>query len=119
VKAEHRTSGEFHCVMAPRAPAVLGTLHDALSTIFDEVQHSLANHRKNSVALYKLHSHASSTTRTVKKGTSAKLDGERAFGDVFISKVNCVLVVKNGPPGADRVARFIGAYIKFMNEKCK
>lgn len=102
--------------MAPHASAVLGTYNDALSTIFNQVQNSLANHRKNSALLYKLHVQASNVTQAINNEASVERVGERTFEDVFITMVNRVLVVRKGPPGAERVARFIGAYIKFMNE---
>ncbi|KAG5636580.1 hypothetical protein H0H81_007551 [Sphagnurus paluster] len=92
-------------------------LPESLAAIFDQVQTTLANHRKNCVALYQLHQHTASVTQPAKNGSALKLVGERKFGDAFIEMVNRVLVVKKGPATADRVVRFIGSYVKFMNEK--
>lgn len=103
--------------MVGKAPNVLENLQESLAAIFDQAQLSLANHRKNCVALHKLHHQAGAVTKLVKNGTVLKLVGERAFGDVFIDLVNRVLVVKKGPATADRIVRFVGSYVKFMNEK--
>lgn len=103
--------------MTPNSIDVLERLHETVAAIFDQAQLTLANHRKNCVALYKLHQQAGAVTRPVKNGTVLKLVGERAFGDVFIVMINRVLVVKKGPAAADRVVRFVGSYVKFMNEK--
>ena len=46
-----------------------------------------------------------------------KLIGERAFEDAFIDMVNHVLHVKKGLAQADRVVKFVGGYVRFMNEK--
>jgi condensin complex subunit 3 len=103
--------------MAAKSASVLDRLQELLAAIFDQAQLSLANHRKNCVALYKLHHQAGTITQLVKNDTVLKLVGERKFGDVFIGLVNRVLVVKKGPATADRIVRFVGSYVKFMNEK--
>jgi len=92
-------------------------IRESLGAIFDQVQLTLANHRKNCVALHKLHQQAASVTQDAKNGTVTGLVGEKAFGDAFIDMVNRVLVVKKGPAAPDKVVKFIGTYIKFMNEK--
>ncbi|KAF9010128.1 nuclear condensing complex subunit [Cyathus striatus] len=94
----------------------LSTLPESIGAIFDQVQHSLANHKKNSVALYKLHLAASSVTKPVSNG-GVKIVGEKKFGDIFIDMVNRVLVVKKGPVTADRIVKFVGGYVKHLNEK--
>ncbi|KII87912.1 hypothetical protein PLICRDRAFT_112070 [Plicaturopsis crispa FD-325 SS-3] len=96
---------------------VLDTLQDAIGSIFDQAQVSVANHRKNCVALYKLHTRANTVTKTIKNGASVKLVGEKAFGDAYLDMISRILPVKKGPAAADRVVKFIGAYMKFMNEK--
>jgi condensin complex subunit 3 len=105
--------------MAPRSADILDTLQDAQAAIFDQAQISIANHRKNCVTLYKLHLQAGAVTHPIKNGTAVKLIGERSFGDVFIHMVDRVLVVKKGPAAADRIVRFIGSYVRFINEKCE
>ncbi|KAK0203511.1 nuclear condensing complex subunit [Desarmillaria ectypa] len=88
---------------------ILDDIYDLVSIRLDEVQGSLANHRKNCVGLYKLHLQAA-------KCTAPKLDGEVAFEDVFIGMLSRVLVVKKGP-AADRVVRFVGTYVKHIHAK--
>ena len=98
----------------------LDTLPEAIATIFDQAQTSLANHKKNCVALYKLHLRAAEITAEAKKknGTvSIKYTGERAFADAFLDMVNRVLGMKKGPPAADRIVKFVGSYIQYLNEK--
>jgi condensin complex subunit 3 len=95
----------------------LDALQDTISVIFDQTQVTVANHRKNCVALFKAHTHAASVTKVINDGGSVKLVGERAFGDVFVDMLNRVLVVKKGPASAERSVRFISEYVKFMNEK--
>jgi condensin complex subunit 3 len=92
-------------------------LRESIAAIFDQVQLTLANHRKNCVALYKLHQQAATITQPSRKDSVIKLAGEKAFDDVFVDMVNRVLVVKKGPATADRVVKFVGSYVKFMNEK--
>ncbi|KAG6907366.1 hypothetical protein DXG01_009187 [Tephrocybe rancida] len=103
--------------MVARTVDSLNHLAESLAAIFDQAQLSLANHRKNCVTLFKLHHQAAAVTQVGKNGTLVRLVGERKFGDAFISMVNRVLVVKKGPATADRVVRFIGSYVKFLNEK--
>ncbi|EAU89293.2 condensin subunit Cnd3 [Coprinopsis cinerea okayama7 len=101
-------------------PYDLEELPEAIATIFDQVQLSLANHKKNCVALYKLHLRAATVTKTVQKKngtTSTKYVGEKAFADTFLDMVNRVLVIKKGPPAADRIVKFVGSYVEYLNEK--
>jgi condensin complex subunit 3 len=78
---------------------------------------STANHRKNAVALYKLQLNAATVTKVVKGGSAMKLTGEKAFGDAFIDALSRTLVVKKGVVVADRVAKFVATFAKFMTEK--
>jgi condensin complex subunit 3 len=103
--------------MAHKSENIVVKLPELIAAIFDQAQSTLANHRKNCVALYKLHQQAAAITQERKKDNAIKLVGERAFGDAFIDMVNRVLIVKKGPATADRVVRFVGSYVKFMNEK--
>ncbi|TFK73394.1 hypothetical protein BDN72DRAFT_761779 [Pluteus cervinus] len=103
--------------MPRKDDTVLDDLLSNVSSVFDQAQSSLANHRKNCVALCKLHHQASKVKQKVKNGTAVKLVGEKAFGDAFIDMLNRVLVVKKGPPTADRIVKFIGSYVKFLNDK--
>jgi len=105
--------------MAPstKSASTLDDLHESVSAIFEQAQLSLANHKKNCVALYKIHTNAAAVTQPGKNGNGAKLIGEKAFQDVFLDMISRVLVVKKGPVTADRIVKYVGAFVKFMNEK--
>ncbi|KAF4618523.1 hypothetical protein D9613_009994 [Agrocybe pediades] len=94
---------------------LLEDLRESVSAIFEQAQLSVANHKKNCVALYKIHTTAAAVTQPGKNGL--KLVGEKAFQDVFLDMVSRVLVVKKGPVTADRIVKYVGAFVKFMNEK--
>ncbi|EGO04008.1 hypothetical protein SERLA73DRAFT_102367 [Serpula lacrymans var. lacrymans S7.3] len=94
----------------------LDSLLDSTGAIFDQAQISTANHRKNCVALHKLFVKAANLTQTSKNG-AIMLAGEKAFGDVFVDMTSRIVVVKKGPPVVDRIVKFIGAFVKFVNEK--
>jgi condensin complex subunit 3 len=85
--------------------------------IFDQVQNSTANHQKNYVALFKLHSEAAQVTEPRDRGMALKPIGERAFEDILMHMVARILSVKKGVVPADRIAKFLGGYTKFINEK--
>lgn len=103
----------------PTASDVLSALPQSIPAVFDQVQVSTANHRKNCIALYKTHVKTASVTEAVRKkeGEALKLTGERAFSDMFVDMLNRVLVVKKGAAAADRVVKFVGAYVKHITEK--
>lgn len=109
--------------MAPKSSSATGravdldTLHETLSAILDQAQSSVANHRKNCVALYKLHVAAGAIPQPGKKGSAPRYTGEQAFGDVFMVLIGRVLMVKKGLVVGDRIVKFVGAYAKFINEK--
>lgn len=109
--------------MAPKSSSATGravdldTLHETLSAILDQAQSSVANHRKNCVALYKLHVAAGAISQPGKKGSAPRYTGEQAFGDVFMVLIGRVLMVKKGLVVGDRIVKFVGAYAKFINEK--
>ncbi|KAJ7678541.1 nuclear condensing complex subunit [Mycena rosella] len=90
-------------------------LQTAVPHIFDQVQTTSANHQKNLVALHKLHLKAAQKTEPVLNGQ--KLVGEREFESVFMLLLARVLPVKKGASTADRVVKFVGGYIKFINER--
>lgn len=48
---------------------------------------------------------------------NVKRTGERAFEDAVLGMLSRVLAVKKGASVADRIMKFMGSYIKFMNEK--
>ncbi|KAF7325644.1 hypothetical protein MKEN_00414300 [Mycena kentingensis (nom. inval.)] len=90
-------------------------LHASVAAIFEQAQTSLANHRKNCVALYKIHAGAGSRASSSKK-PSAPAD-QTVFVATFIDMVARVLVVKKGPPTVERTLKFIAHYVRFINEK--
>ena len=96
--------------------ATLETLHDTVAPIFDQVQVSVANHRKNCVALCKIHANAVKTGQAPTRG-SQRFPGERRFTKVFVDMLARVLVVKKGMQPADRVVKFVGSYITYVSDK--
>lgn len=109
----NRNSNLFSSLPMPRAQAQMlsvDDLHDLVAVRFDETQNSLANHKKNSVALYKIHVQAASIIQ------SGSPIGEEAFEQVFLDMLARTLAVKQGPC-PDRVVKFVAGYIKFINEK--
>ncbi|CAL1698800.1 unnamed protein product [Somion occarium] len=102
--------------MVPKTSVILDALPDHISNVFDQSQLSVVNHRKNCVALHKLHARAASVTQPTKDG-GVQLIGERLFSNAFIDMVTRVLVIKKGSVPADRVVKFIGAYVRFLTEK--
>ncbi|KAL4248657.1 CND3 (condensin subunit 3) family protein [Abortiporus biennis] len=103
--------------MAKKQVIDLEAIAAFIPNVFDQAQLSAANHRKNCVALYKLHSQAATVIQTVKNGAAVKLTGERLFNNTFINMVNRILVIKKGSPPADRIVRFIGSYVKLVTDK--
>ncbi|KIK06440.1 hypothetical protein K443DRAFT_674418 [Laccaria amethystina LaAM-08-1] len=98
-----------------KSTRVLDDLQETIAALFDQAQSSIANHKKNCVTLYKLHVKAAAITKPSKAGV--KPIGERAFGDVFIDMISRVLPLKKGPATADRIVKYVGAYVQFINEK--
>jgi len=104
--------------MAPSKPdRVLDELYESVANIFEQAQASLANHKKNSVALFKIHARAAEVTQPSKSGNGVKLVGEKAFQEVIVDMISRVLVVKKGPANADRIVKYVGGFVRFMNEK--
>lgn len=103
--------------MPVKTTAAPDAISHTLPKIFDQAQNTTANHQKNRVVLYKLHKEAASHVERVHNGKSLKLVGEKAFEDGFIDMVNHILQAKKGIALADRIVKFIGGYVKFINEK--
>lgn len=95
----------------------LDDVRELVANIFDQAQASLANHKKNCVALFKVHTKAAAVTLPAKNGKGVKLVGEKAFQDAFMDMLSRVLGIKKGPANADRIVKYVGAFVKFMNEK--
>ncbi|WVR08557.1 hypothetical protein IAU60_005612 [Kwoniella sp. DSM 27419] len=94
---------------------LVDTLPTLLPPIFEQAQHTTANHRKNVVALRKVHESCATITEDTPKGT--KLTGEKAFNTVFVEMVNRVLPIKKGVSVADRVIKFVASYVAYCNEQ--
>ena len=103
--------------MPAPATSLRDTVETTLPKIFDQAQSSIANHQKNCVALYKLHLKASELRQSSSSGNGEKLVGERFFEETICDMMSRVLLVKKGQAVADRIAKFLGAYIKVLVEK--
>ncbi|KAJ7917694.1 nuclear condensing complex subunit [Mycena leptocephala] len=101
--------------MAPR-PESTESLQTSVAAIFDQAQTSLANHRKNCVALYKLHVKASAAVDKKSKKNAGGLD-QSTFIEAFLDMVSLVVAVKKGPPAVERIIKFVAQYVRFVNEK--
>lgn len=101
--------------MAPR-PESTESLQTSVAAIFDQAQTSLANHRKNCVALYKLHVKASAAMDKKSKKNAGGLD-QSTFIEAFLDMVSRVVAVKKGPPTVERIIKFVAQYVRFVNEK--
>lgn len=88
-----------------------------ISPIFQQAQTSVANHNKNSVALYKTFEQLAHIGRKSRKEGYFKTYGETPFKEAFEGCFTRSLGVKKGEASADRVAKFVGAFIKHLNEK--
>jgi condensin complex subunit 3 len=101
----------------PRASSAsyLQSIPFLLAPIFDQVQNTVANHRKNLVSLRNIQEQCSGITEATPKGLKAI--GEKAFNAVFIDMVNRILVVKKGVAVADRVVKFVANYVTYTTEQ--
>lgn len=116
-RVRRRTRLIFKFNMPPPATSLRETVETTLPKIFDQAQSSIANHQKNCVALYKLHLTASELRQSSSSGNGEKLVGERFFEETICDMMSRVLLVKKGQQVADRIAKFLGAYIKVLVEK--
>ena len=96
-------------------PALLA-LHASIPPHFQQAQHSLANHRKNIVSLHRIHLKVSSITEPASDGRVRPI-GEKAFNEVFVGCLDRVLPIKKGVPNADRVCKFVAAYVTYAQEQ--
>ncbi|KAF8797851.1 hypothetical protein BYT27DRAFT_7123670 [Phlegmacium glaucopus] len=92
-------------------------LEKSIPRIFNQVQESAANHKKNYVALHKIQAELAEHTEELQKGKLVKLTGERMFQDKFIYMLCRALPLKKGIDSADRTVKFVAGYVKFINEK--
>ncbi|KAJ9118074.1 hypothetical protein QFC24_006346 [Naganishia onofrii] len=111
-----------HSVQPPSTLADLDPLIAIIPTIFNQVQSSVSNHKKNIVALRKIQEACSVVTQhaasTSNDGTlKLKLVGEKVFHHAFIEMVNRVVAVKKGVSVADRVVQFVGKFVAYTIEQ--
>ena len=92
-------------------------LEQCIPRIFNQVQDSAANHKKNHVALHKIHAELAEHTEELQKGKLVKLTGELMFQEKFIYMLCKALPLKKGIDSADRTVKFVAEYVKFINEK--
>lgn len=92
-----------------------------IASIFDQIQSSIATHKKNCISLYKYHAKALLEVTKTRKGKSPSIDhtGEKAFNEIMLSLINRALTIKKGALVADKVIKFLGVYIHFLGEKCE
>lgn len=93
------------------------TLEQSVSRIFNQVQESTTNHKKNFVALHKIQVELAGYTEELQKGKLVKLTGERVFQDDFIRMLCRTLPLKKGIDSADNTVIFVAGYVKSINEK--
>ncbi|KAJ6624265.1 nuclear condensing complex subunit [Mycena sp. CBHHK59/15] len=104
--------------MAPRLESELEPLNASVASIFDQAQNSVANHKKNCVALYKIHAKVSAPAGSKSNKASVE-EGQLAFTEVFLDMLSRVLAVKKGPATADRIVKFVAQYVRYLNEKAQ
>jgi condensin complex subunit 3 len=93
------------------------SLEQYIPRIFNQVQDSAANHKKNHVALHKIQAELAEHTEELQNGKLVRLTGERMFQDKFIYMFCKALPLKKGIVSADRTVKFVAEYVKFINEK--
>ncbi|EST10071.1 Nuclear condensin complex subunit 3, C-terminal domain protein [Kalmanozyma brasiliensis GHG001] len=121
VLSRSSASGRSSRVAAPKPrkevtdPALIA-LHGSIPPIFQQAQHSLATHRKNVVSLYRIHQKVAAITEHASDGRVRPI-GEKAFNEVFVGCLDRVLPIKKGVPNADRVCKFVAAYVAYAQEQ--
>ena len=95
--------------------SVSEAVHDTVPAIFQQAQHSVASHKKNVVQLHKIQLQAAAYTEPTPKGP--RLVGERTFNNQFLDVLKNILPSKKGITVADRIVKFVGAFIRFILEK--
>lgn len=92
-------------------------LDELIGPIFQQAQFTLANHRKNVVSLHTIHVQAAQVTETLAKGKGIQLTGEAMFNKAFVGMINRALPVKKGVSQADKVVKFVAAFVRYTSEK--
>ncbi|CCU99678.1 unnamed protein product [Malassezia sympodialis ATCC 42132] len=94
---------------------LVATVQAQLPPHFQDAQHSVANHRKNCVSLFRLHSQCAQVTESTPRGT--RLVGEKVFNECFFDCLHRILPLKKGFKGADRISRFVATYAAYAVEQ--
>lgn len=91
----------------------------SIRRIFEQSGDTAASHKKNYVVLYKIHLDFAEHTEYVKKGKHehVKLIGEKQFEDTFKETFIKVFPLKKGEPTGDRIIKFVGGYVRYINEQ--
>ncbi|KAL7417587.1 nuclear condensing complex subunit [Mrakia frigida] len=100
---------------SPPSPPDLPTLLAPLPQIFAQTQTSTANHSKNVALLRKIQEQAALVTTPRKKGPP-KETGELAFTEAFVACLERCLPVKKGVAVADRVLKFVAAFVQALTK---
>jgi condensin complex subunit 3 len=91
----------------------------SIRQIFEQAGNTTASHKKNYVVLYKIHQEFAGYMEYLKKGKREliKLTGEKQFQDTFRLMLIKVLPLKKGETTGDHIIKFVGGYIKYINEQ--
>jgi condensin complex subunit 3 len=81
--------------------------------IFQDVQKTVSNHRKNAVVLRKFQAQCSNYN----KANHSDNFGENEFNKEFVKNVNKILPVKKGQANVERVIAFIATFVNYCHEK--
>ncbi|KAL0097912.1 hypothetical protein J3Q64DRAFT_1078725 [Phycomyces blakesleeanus] len=101
-----------------RKSNLLASLRTTIPQIFNDAQKPNANHRKYSIALRKLQVQLCLNSPIDKdKSHDIDYEGEEAFDKEFFRNVNKILTVKKREPHADRIVRFIAAFLQYTQQQ--
>lgn len=106
-------------MVSTKTPPSIDALVALIPPIFTQVQHSAANHRKNSVALFKVQEKCAEHVQEIERGGDVvvRLVGEKAFNAKVIEMIDRVLVIKKGVTVADRVLQFVGKFVAYASQQ--
>ena len=99
---------------ATRAP--LADL-DQLPALFSSAQTSSSAHRRSLATLHKIFVNCAAHTTLSEDGTSTRLTGEKEFLVKFKDCVDRLLDLKKGITQADRVVKFVAAFVTLATEE--
>lgn len=90
---------------------------DSLPSLFSSAQTSSSAHRRSLAALHKIFLSCSAYTTTTEDGSSTRLTGEKEFLVRFKDCVDRLLDIKKGITQADRVVKFVAAFVTLVSEE--